>query len=110
MKPQEERSADWNPDVARVSQEIAARLQTRGIAVHESDSPDDIVELLERVEAFEEAVEAGGGDLMMDEPPTDGKAQPDNPRFLLPRRGDDESAAGYLVRLNSAIEGARGAS
>ena len=104
MKPHEERSADWNPDVARVSQEIAARLQARGIAVHDSDSPDDVVQLLESVEAFEEAVEAGGGDLMVDEPRAGDKAQPDDPRFLLPQRRDDESVPGYLKRLNAAIE------
>lgn len=107
MKPQENRSVDWNPDVARVSQEIASRLQTRGIAVRASDSPDEVVQMLERVEAFEDAVQAGGGDLMVDEPRGDGRAQPDDPRFLLPTRGDDESVAGYLTRLNAAIEVAR---
>lgn len=110
MKPHEDRSDDWSPDIARVSQEMASRLATRGIKVRESDSPDDVVQLLERVEAFEDAVEAGGGDLMMDEPPPEGRAQPDNPKFLLPKRHDDESVAGYLKRLNSAIVAARSAS
>jgi hypothetical protein len=107
MRPHEERSDEWNPDVARVSQELASRLTTRGIAVRASDTPDDVVQMLERVEEFEEAVVAGGGDLMMDEPPADGKAQPDDPRFLLPKRADDESVAGYLKRLESAIRLAR---
>lgn len=92
----------WDRDVARVAQELASRLRARGIAVYDSDSPDDIERLTEAVEEFENAVEARGGDLMVDEPPTQGKAQPDDPRFLLPARAADESAANYLKRLENA--------
>ena len=96
-------SNEWDRDVARVAQELADRLRTRGIAVYESDSPDDIERLIEVVEEFENAVEARGGDLMMDEPPNHGIAQPDDPRFLLPSRAADESATAYVKRLSAAI-------
>lgn len=110
MNPEEIRSEDWDPDVARVSQEIASRLRARGVAVQDGDSPDDLVLLLEQVEAFERTVQAAGGDLMVDEPPRYGAPQPDDSRFLLPPRGADESVAGYLKRLASATQGARAGS
>ena len=93
----------WDRDVNRVAQELSDRLRTRGIEVYESDSPDDVRRINEAVEAFENAVEARGGDLMVDEPPTDGSAQPDDPRFLLPTRAADESAAAFVRRLGNAI-------
>jgi hypothetical protein len=93
----------WDRDVARVAEELAGRLRSRGIVVTESDTPDDIERLVEAIEAFESEVEAGGGDLMVDEPPARGNAQPDNEQFLLPRRAADESASQYLRRLDSAI-------
>lgn len=98
---------DDDRDVARVTQDIAGRLRARGVAVHDDESPEEIVQLLEGVEAFERAVESRGGDLMMDEPPAAGASQPDDPAFLLPTRADDESAAGYLERLSTATEGVR---
>jgi len=100
-------SNDWNRDVARVAQEMASRLRAQGVAVYDSDSPDDIVRLVESVEEFESAVEAHGGDLMVDEPPTTGAPQPDDPHFLLPTRAADESVSNYIKRLTAATAGAR---
>ena len=91
-----------NRELARVTESLAARLAARGVAVHANDSPDAIVLLLEQVEAFERAVEAGGGDLMVDEPPAHHEGQPDDPHFLLPQRGDDESPSAYAKRLVDA--------
>jgi hypothetical protein len=93
---------DDDRDVARVTQDIAGRLWQRGVAVHDDETPEEIVRLLEGVEEFERAVESKGGDLMMDEPPADGSSQPDDPAFLLPRRSADESASAYLERLAAA--------
>jgi hypothetical protein len=107
MNPEEIRSVDWDPDVARVSQEIASRLQARGVNVLDNDSPEDLVLLLEQLEAFEQTVEAAGGDLMVDEPPKHGKPQPDDTRFLLPVRASDESVSNYLQRLTAAMQAAR---
>jgi broad specificity phosphatase PhoE len=89
-------------DVARVSQELAGRLRARGVTVHDDDTSEALVRILEGVEAFERAVEARGGDLMVDEPPAHHAGQPDDPHFLLPSRGDDESFAAYTGRLAAA--------
>jgi hypothetical protein len=94
-------------DLARVRQEIEGRLRARGIDVLDSDSPDDVVRMLEAVEAFERAVEAQGGDLMVDEPPAHHAGQPDDPHFLLPKRAADESAAAYIRRLSAATTAVR---
>ena len=94
-------------DLARVSLVLASRLRARGVEIHDDDSPDAIVLLLEGVEAFERAVESRGGDLMMDEPPANQAGQPDDPLFLLPSRGVDESSAAYATRLAAATTAAR---
>jgi hypothetical protein len=97
-------SNDWNRDVSRVAQEMASRLRARGVTVSDSDTPDDIVQLVESVEEFERAVESHGGDLMVDEPPSSGgkAAQPDDPHFLLPTRAADETVSNYIKRLTAA--------
>jgi hypothetical protein len=100
-------SNEWSLDVARVAQEMAGRLRTLGVAVYDSDSPDEVMRLVEGVEEFEEAVESRGGDLMMDEPPASGTPQPDDPHFLLPTRAADESVAQYLTRLSAATAAVR---
>ena len=94
-------------DLARVSEELAARLRARGVTVHDGDSPDAIIAMVEAVEAFERAVETHGGDLMMDEPPARHVGQPDDPHFLLPPRGDDESFVQYTGRLAAATSAIR---
>ena len=98
---------DDDSEITRVSRDLAARLRQRGVAVRDDESPEDIVRLLEGVESFERAVEAKGGDLMMDEPPARGSVQPDNPDFLLPKRADDESVSEYLERLDAATRTVR---
>ena len=99
---------DDDSEITRVSQDLAYRLRQRGVAVGDDESPEDIVNLLEGVEAFEQAVMSKGGDLMVDEPPARGSVQPDDPDFLLPKRADDESVAAYLERLNTATRAVRG--
>jgi len=97
----------WDRDVARVAEELRGRLQARGIDIGDADSPDDIEAVLEAVEEFEAEVEALGGDLMMDEPPAGSKPQPDNPRFLLPKRLADESVSRYISRIEKATAALR---
>ena len=95
-------SVDWNPEIARVAQDMAGRLRARGVETSDTDSPIEIAAILDAVEAFEGAVMARGGDLMMDEPPVRGFAQPDDRHFLLPRRSADETVAHYVRRLVAA--------
>ena len=96
-----ERDLNVNRDEEQRAARASAisRLNDLGIAVHEVESSEVVADLLESVEAFERAVEAAGGDLMVDTPPSQ---LPDDPRFLLPRRLDDESVTAYSNRVRLA--------
>jgi hypothetical protein len=94
-------------EITRVTQEIAGKLRARGIEALDSDSPEDVVQMLEALEGFERAVESAGGDLMMDEPPSNQRGEPDDPHFLLPKRKGSESATEYIQRLTAATVAVR---
>lgn len=87
-----------NEDVRRVSNEFVGRLSRLGIRLNGNERAEDLVNLVEAVERFEAAVEARGGDLMMDEGPR-GASMPDDPHFALPMRAEHESVSDYLERL-----------
>src|SRR5688572_27919246 len=92
----------------RVGIDLAARVSDRGVKCTGRLSSEDLVALLETVERFERAVQAKGGDLMVDEGPRDAELQPDDPAFVIPRRTDDESVSRYIRRIEeatAAIEG-----
>jgi hypothetical protein len=100
-------------EVERNATIVAGKLSGKGVRVLRSDSAEDLANILEAVEAFEQAVGAAGGDLMMDEPPQGSRPQPDDPRFVLPARRPDEHARLYLGRIGEAvriIQGSRGTS
>jgi diadenosine tetraphosphatase ApaH/serine/threonine PP2A family protein phosphatase len=79
--------------------EVTARLRSRGVTVSGAEPPDDLANLLTAVERFEAAVEAHGGDLMVD----DLKSQePDDRHFVLPRRGKGEAVRAYMGRIDDA--------
>ena len=86
----------------RIARDIAGRLFSRGVDVRDDDSDDDITEIEDEVERFENLVQAHGGDLMVDEPPRGQKGRPDDARFRLPLRHADESASAYVERLRHA--------
>ena len=79
--------------------EVTDRLRRRGIALTESEKPEELADLLSAVERFEDAVEAHGGDLMVDDLKS---AQPDDRHFVLPRRGDGEAVRAYITRIDEA--------
>lgn len=85
----------------RADAEAAARLADRGITVDAGEDSETLVDLLDAVESFERAVEARGGDLMVDTPPSH---EPDNPRFVVPKRNADESIRAYTTRIRSAAQ------
>lgn len=89
-------------DVRRVTGQLTGRLSALGIDLDGDESPEQLVRLSEAIERFENAVEAAGGDLMVDEPPRGQKAQPDGPNFALPRRNADESIDMYIGQLEEA--------
>ncbi|HXY30522.1 MAG TPA: hypothetical protein VEI06_07410 [Gemmatimonadaceae bacterium] len=91
---------------AQVTSAIAARLTGRGVTLTGTESSEQVASMLEAVERFERAVEAHGGDLMVDS----GRArEPDDPSFVLPKRQPRESVAAYLGRLDQATERLRSA-
>lgn len=93
-------------DRRRASEENAAWLDRRGVRLFGDESGEALVTLREAIERFEMVVEQHGGDLMVDEPVRTGQSpqRPDNPRFALPTRGDDESIGAYTERVDAAAE------
>jgi hypothetical protein len=79
--------------------EVTARLRGRGITVTGVENAEDLVTLLSAVERFEAAVEARGGDLMVDDLKS---AQPDDRHFVVPRRGRGEPVRAYIGRIDEA--------
>jgi hypothetical protein len=79
-------------------------LEGLGITLNGDESPESLILVLEEVERFEDAVEACGGDLMLDENPPGTVAQPDDPRFALPLRRGDETIRSYRERLANATD------
>jgi protein-disulfide isomerase len=87
----------------RVAEEIASRLHALGVMLTGDESGEELADLLEAVEYFEEAVESRGGDLMVDEPiGAEPPIQPDAAAFVLPPREVQESVGAYLQRIDLA--------
>lgn len=86
------------------AREVVSRLESRGIAVSTTERPEDLGELLSAVERFEAAVEARGGDLMVDDLRS---SEPDDRHFVVPRRGSGETVRAYIVRIDEAAAGLR---
>jgi len=82
-----------------VAAEVADRLRRRGIALTGTEKPAELADLLSAVERFESAVEAHGGDLMVDDLKS---SRPDDRHFVLPRRDKAESVRAYIVRIDEA--------
>ena len=91
-------------DVGRVSEQIIGRLSALGIDLDGDEDSETITRLADAIERFEDAVEAAGGDLMVDEPPRGQRAQPDGPNFALPQRAADESIEMYIGQLEQAAQ------
>jgi len=79
--------------------EVTDRLRGRGIAVTGAEKPEDLVDLLSAVERFEAAVEAHGGDLMVDDLKS---SRPDDRHFVVPRRVRGEALRTYIGRVDEA--------
>ena len=84
--------------------EVAGRLRQRGIAVTGAEDSDDLANLLAAVERFELAVEAHGGDLMVDDLRS---SRPDDPHYVVPRRAHGEVIRAYIGRIDEATAGLR---
>ena len=82
-----------------VAAEVTARLRSRGIAVTGAEKAEDSVDLLSAVERFEAAVEAHGGDLMVDDLKS---PRPDDRHFVVPQRSHGEAVRAYIGRIDEA--------
>jgi len=80
--------------------EVADRLRSRGIEVTGAENPEDLEDLLSAVERFEAAVEAHGGDLMVDDLRS---SRPDDRHFVVPRRLRGEAVRAYIGRIDEAM-------
>jgi len=87
-----------------VAAEVADRLRRRGIPLTGKEKPEELADLLSAVERFESAVEAHGGDLMVDDLKS---SRPDDRHFVLPPRAQAESVRTYIVRIDGATEALR---
>jgi hypothetical protein len=96
-----ERSLDPHrgEEQAAVAAEVAARLRDRGVTVTGAERPEDLADLLSAVERFEAAVEAHGGDLMVDDLKS---SEPDDEHFVVPRRDHGEAIRAYIGRIDDA--------
>jgi hypothetical protein len=89
----------------RVEGEVASRLRSRGVHLTGRETDEELVELVEAVERFERTVERHGGDLMVDEPIDSAQTrQPDDRRFVLPRRHDGETVVAFVGRIAAATD------
>ena len=71
-------------DLKRASRETADRLAALGIGLTGRESAEDLVEIQEAVQRFEQAVESRGGDLMVDEGVPGRTPEPDDPPGPIP--------------------------
>lgn len=84
---------------AAAAAEVTARLRARGVRVSGAESPEELADLLSAVEQFEAAVEAHGGDLMVDDLKS---VKPDDQHFVVPRRNARENVRPYIARIEEA--------
>ncbi len=80
------------------------RLRDRGIPLFPSDADEALADVLDAIERFESAVEAQGGDLMVNRI---GSREPQDAAFVPPIRERDESAADYRARVLAAATALR---
>jgi hypothetical protein len=90
---------DEELEARRAAAEVTARLRSRGITVTGAEQPGDLANLLSAIERFEAAVEAHGGDLMVDDLKS---SQPDDRHFVAPRRARGEAVGAYIGRIDEA--------
>jgi hypothetical protein len=85
----------------RARREAIDRLADRGIPSYSQDEDEELADLLDAVERFEEAVESRGGDLMVNRL---GSNEPEDPAFVPPARAAGEPVAAYRLRVEESID------
>lgn len=80
---------------------IESQLRRRGIRITGSESSDEAADILSAVERFEAAVSALGGDRFVNDPRSQ---DPEDKRFVVPERRDDERGGEYARRVLDAAQ------
>ena len=81
--------------------ELEARLRERRIALTGDESDEDVLRIVNAVEAFEGRLAQLGEDSFVNTPES---SQPDDVQLVIPKRNDDERAAAYAARIVAAAE------
>jgi len=97
--PAEESNPHRTEDRERVRDELEARLDANGVRVIGSESDEQIVALADALELFDGARQRVGADSLTN---TFESSPPDDPRFVIPSRRDDESTDQYISRIHAA--------
>ena len=98
---EDERNPHRADERRRTREELETRLRDRRIALTGDETDEDIVEMVNAVEMFEDRLAQLGDDSYVNTPES---SQPDDDRFVLPRRLDDESPSAYSARVIGASE------
>ena len=96
MRPNDRTEGPTRADEERTNNMALARLLQRGLDVAEWATSEQLVELLDAVEAFEAATRDRGGDSFTN---TLESSRPDNPEFVLPDPRADDSIESYIERV-----------
>jgi hypothetical protein len=97
----EERNPHRAEERRRTRDELEARLRERRIELTGDESDEDVLVILNAVETFEGRLAQLGADSFVNTPES---SQPDDQRFVVPRRNDDESPSAYAARIVGAAE------
>jgi hypothetical protein len=98
---EDERNPHRSAERRHTRDELEARLRERRVELTGDESDEDIVQMVNAVEMFEDRLAQLGDDSYVNTPES---SQPDDDRLVLPRRHHDESATAYAARIVAAAE------
>ena len=98
---EDERNPHRAEERRRTRDELEARLRERQIDLIGDESDEDIVQMVNAVELFEDRLAQLGDDSYVNTPES---SQPDDDRLVVPSRLDDESPTEYAARVVAAAD------
>jgi hypothetical protein len=87
-----------------VRDELEARLRERDVDLRGDESDAEIILMIDAIEEFEGLRARAGGDSFTNTPQS---SQPDDERFVVPQRRDDEGVQQFVRRVREKIESLR---
>jgi hypothetical protein len=98
MRPDDRMDGPSREDEERSNNMALARLLQRGLDITEWATSEQLLTLLDAVEAFEAAARARGSDSFTN---TLESSRPDNPEFVLPDPRADDTIESYIKRVQA---------